>query len=96
MSLTKQLHAVRAATTHVQAARHELAVPAHSLLSRGHRYPLTTVGMAAGAGFVLGQLNMHPLRVPGLGALLSGTAAEVVGQAVRLVAEFAQGDADPS
>jgi len=96
MSLIKQLHAVREAKGRAQDARGELAVPAQALLARGQRYPLTTVGMAAGAGFVLGQLNVHPLRVPGLGALLSGTAAEVVGQAVRLVAEFAQDHSDLS
>lgn len=94
MSLFKQLQAVRSAQTRSQQARHELAVPAQALLSRGRRYPLTTVGMAAGAGFVLGQLNVHPLRVPGLGALLSGTAAELVGQATRLLAEFAQDNFD--
>ncbi|QNK03448.1 hypothetical protein [Dyella telluris] len=96
MSLIKQLHAVREAQDRAQNARGELAVPAQALLSRGQRYPLTTVGMAAGAGFVLGQLNVHPLRVPGLGALLSGTAAEVVGQAMRLVADFAQEHSDLS
>jgi hypothetical protein len=96
MSLIKQLQAVRAAQAHAVEARHELAVPAQALLSRGQRHPLVTVGVAAGAGFVLGQLNVHPLRVPGLGALLSGTAAELVGQGVRLVAEFAQGNFDPS
>ena len=90
MSLAKQLHAVRTAKQRAQEARHELAVPAQALLSRGQRYPLTTVGAAAGAGFVLGQLNVHPLHVPGLGALMSGTAAEVVGQVTRLLADFAQ------
>jgi|GEM_PF-560099 len=90
MSLIQQMHAVREAKDRAQAAREELAVPAQALLERGQRHPLTTVGMAAGAGFVLGQLNVHPLRVPGLGALLSGTAAEVVGQAMRLVVEFSQ------
>jgi hypothetical protein len=94
MSLIKHLHAVREAQGRAQEAREALGVPARALLARGERYPLTTVGMAAGAGFVLGQLNVHPLRVPGLGALLSGTAAEVVGQAVRLVAEFAQDTSD--
>lgn len=94
MSLFKQLQAVRSAQRRSQQARHELAVPAQALLSRGRRYPLTTVGMAAGAGFVLGQLNVHPLRVPGLGALLGGTAAELVGQAARLMAEFAQDNFD--
>lgn len=96
MSLVKQLQAVRSAQTRSQQARQELAVPAQALLSRGQRYPLTTVGMAAGAGFVLGQLNVHPLRVPGLGALLSGTVAELVGQATRLLAEFAQDNFDLS
>lgn len=96
MSLIKQLHAVREAKARAQDARGELAVPAQALLSRGQRYPLTTVGVAAGAGFVLGRLNVHPLRVPGLGALLSGTAAEIVGQAVRMVAEFAQDHSDLS
>ncbi|MBV8157545.1 MAG: hypothetical protein JO278_07810 [Dyella sp.] len=96
MSLFKQLQAVRNAQTRSRQARHELAVSAQALLSRGQRYPLTTVGMAAGAGFVLGQLNVHPLRVPGLGALLGGTAAELVGQAARLLAEFAQDQFDLS
>lgn len=90
MSLIKQMHAVREAKGRAQEARAAVAVPAQALLQRGQRHPLTTVGMATGAGFVLGQLNVHPLRVPGLGALLSGTAAEVVGQAMRLVAEFSQ------
>jgi len=96
MSLTKRLHAVRVAKDQAQDARHALAEPAHALLSRGQRYPLATVGVAAGAGFVLGQLNVHPLRVPGMSALLGGTAAEVMGQAARLVAEFAQGSLDLS
>lgn len=90
MSLIKQVQAVQAAKERAQQARHELTTPAQALLLRGERYPLTTMGIAAGAGFVLGKLNVHPLRVPGLGALLSGTAAEVVGQAMNLVAEFSQ------
>lgn len=94
MSLIQQLREVREAKSRAQAAREELAVPAQALLARGQRYPLTTVGIATGAGFVLGKLNVHPLRVPGLGALLSGTAAEVVGQAMRLVAEFSQDTSD--
>ncbi len=96
MSLFKQLQAVRMAQVRSQEARHELAVPAQALLARGYRYPLTTVGAAAGGGFVLGQLDVHPLRVPGLGALLSGTAAELVGQGARLLAEFAQDSFDPT
>ncbi|MFC4525579.1 hypothetical protein ISN76_00240 [Dyella halodurans] len=96
MSIFKQLQAVRVAQARSQQARQELAVPAQALLARGQGHPLATVGVAAGAGFVLGQLNVHPLRVPGLGALLSGTVAEVVAQAARLLAEFTAGGFDPS
>lgn len=96
MIIFEQLHAVRAAQARAHQARQELAAPAQALLSRGQRNPLVTVGVAAGAGFVLGQLNVHPLRVPGLGALLSGTVAEVVAQAARLIAEFSEGGFDPS
>jgi hypothetical protein len=94
VSLIKQLKSVREAQLRAQLAREELAVPAHALLARGQRYPLTTMGLATGAGFVMGTLNVHPLRVPGLGSLLSGTVAEVVGQGVRLAAEFAQDTSD--
>ncbi len=47
--------------------------------------------MAAGTGFVLGRLDVHPLRVPGLGSVLSGGFAQVVAQAVSLVAELGVG-----
>jgi hypothetical protein len=98
MNLFKHIARVRAAQARMELARDAIAEPAAALLARSERHPLTTVGAAAGAGFVLGQLNVHPLRVPGLGALLSGTAAEVVAQATRLIAEFAsRGDlADPA
>jgi hypothetical protein len=88
MSLFRQIGKVRAARARVAAHRAELATPAAALLARGHRYPLTTVGAAAGAGFVLGRLNVHPLRVPGLGALLSGGLAEAVAHGTRLIAEL--------
>jgi hypothetical protein len=61
------------------------------LLARGHAHPLTTVGGAAGAGFVLGRLNVHPLRIPGLGSLLGGGLAEAVAYGTRLVAELGPG-----
>ncbi|MFC4765465.1 hypothetical protein [Dyella koreensis] len=96
MSVFKHLHAVRAARADVIEARQRVAEPAGALLDRGRRHPLGTVSVAAGLGFVLGQLNVHPLRVPGLGALLSGSAAEVVMQAARLVREFSEGGFDAS
>lgn len=96
MSLFKHLRAVREARKRVDGARQALAEPAGALRARGRRHPLGTVSVAAGLGFVLGQLNVHPLRIPGLGALLNGTVAELVTQAVRLVADFSEGGFDPS
>jgi hypothetical protein len=97
MSLFKQLAKVRAAQSEMQLARCELSAPAAQLLARGQRYPLTTVGAAASAGLVLGRLNVHPLRIPGLGSLLSGGLAETVAYGARLVSElgsFGSGGAD--
>jgi hypothetical protein len=84
MSLFKQLAKVRSAQLDMQLARSEFSAPATALLVRGQRYPLTTVGIAAGTGLVLGRLNIHPLRVPGLGSLLGGGVAEVVSHGMRL------------
>jgi hypothetical protein len=88
MSVLDQLAKVQVAQLRMSAARHELSTPAAALLARGHAYPLTTVGAAAGAGFVLGSLNVHPLRVPGLGPLLSGGLAEAVAFGTRLITEL--------
>jgi hypothetical protein len=90
MSIFKKVAKVREAQARMSLAR------------ESERYPLLTVGAAAGAGVVLGRLNIHPLRIPGLGPLLSGTAAEIVAQVTRMIAEFAShagdtmvdGDAD--
>jgi hypothetical protein len=87
MSLLKQNARVQAARVHVRAARHELSTPAAALLARGREHPLATVGAAAGAGFVLGSLNVPPLRVPGLVSLLGGGLAEAVAYGTRLLAE---------
>ncbi|HEX7817570.1 hypothetical protein [Dyella sp.] len=90
MSIFKNMAKVREAKTRVVLARTEAAEPTAALLARGERFPLTTVGAAAGAGFVLGRLNIHPLRVPGLGSLLSGTVAEIVAQATRMIVDFVE------
>ncbi|MHB1058499.1 MAG: hypothetical protein ACYC0F_11550 [Rhodanobacter sp.] len=88
MSVMKQVAKVKEAQLRVSAMRHELSEPAAALLARGRKYPLTTVGTAAGAGFVLGSLDVHPMRIPGLGSLLGGGMAEAVAYATRLVAEL--------
>jgi hypothetical protein len=64
MSVFKKIENVKKARERVAAHRDELATPAAALLQRGYRHPLTTVGTAAGAGFVLGSLGVGPLRVP--------------------------------
>ena len=88
MSLFKQMKRVRSARERVATHRNEVSVPAAALLERGYRHPLTTVGTAAGAGFVLGALGVGPLRVPGLASMLSGGLAEIVAQGTRLIAEM--------
>jgi hypothetical protein len=92
MSLFGKIGKVRAAQARVAAHRTELAVPAAALLARGERHPLLVLGAAGGAGFVLGSLDVHPLRVPGLGPLLRGGFAEVVAHGARLLAEVAAGN----
>lgn len=96
MSLFKQLKRVDRARQRVAHHREEMAVPAAALLERGYRHPLTTVGAAAGAGFVLGSLGVGPLRVPGLMTTISAGLAEIVAYGTRLIAEMgvmADGDA---
>lgn len=91
MSLFAKIGKVRAAQARVAIHRAELAAPAASLLARGHRHPLTVLGIAGGAGFVLGGFDMQPLRVPGVGPLLRGGLAEAVAQGLRLVTELGVG-----
>jgi hypothetical protein len=88
MSIFGQLAQVRSAQLRTAAARQTLRLPVTALLRRGHNYPLSAVGTAAGAGLLLGSLNVHPLRVPGLGPLLSGGLADAVAFGARLIAEL--------
>lgn len=90
MSLFTQRARVRVARAEMDLARKEFSAPASALLTRGQKNPLTTVGAAAGAGFVLGTFNVHPLRVPGLSSLLGGGLAEVVAHGTRLIAELGE------
>lgn len=88
MSLFKQLEIVRVARQRVARHRDEVAVPAAMLLERGYQHPLTTVGAAAGAGFVLGTLGVGPLRVPGLVSTVSAGLAQIMAYGTRLIAEM--------
>ncbi|MCP1372857.1 hypothetical protein [Dyella lutea] len=87
MSVTRRLAKVRLAQAEVRAARAELGEPAHALLQRVRDYPVASVSVAAGAGVVLGQLDVHPLRVPGVGSLLGSGLLPLLTQGVRLLVE---------
>jgi hypothetical protein len=88
MTIFRRLAAVRRAQQRVAVARSEWDGAATVLLARSVAHPLTTVGVATGAGAVLGGLHVRPLRVPGLGALLSGGVADTVAFVMRLFVEF--------
>jgi hypothetical protein len=96
MGLFRQLAKVEQARRRVARHRSEMAVPAAALLERGQQHPLTAVGAAAGAGFVLGSLGVGPLRVPGLLTAVTTGAAEIVAYGTRLVAEMGMMDPGPS
>jgi hypothetical protein len=94
MGLFKQLEKVRKARDRVALHRNEVATPAASLLARGYRHPLTTVGTAAGAGFALGILGVGALRVPGMASMISTGLADIVAHGTRLIAELGMDDSD--
>lgn len=87
MSLSRKLAEVRLAQARVRQARTDVGVPVDALLGRVREYPLTSVGAVAGAGVVMAQLDVHPLRVPGVGGLFSSGMLELVAQGVRLLAD---------
>jgi hypothetical protein len=94
MGLFKQIEKVRQARERVAIHRNELATPAAALLARGHRHPLTTVGAAAGAGFVLGSMGIGALRVPGLASMVTTGVADIVAHGTRLIAELGMDESD--
>lgn len=89
MSVFKQLARVRVAQLRMAATRQQVGQPATALLARAREYPLATIGIAAGAGFALGSLDVHPLRVPGMASLLSGGVAGGIAHGSRWLAELA-------
>ena len=87
MKLFAEVAEVKLAQAHVRAARAELGQPVTALFERSDRHPLGTVSVAAGVGFALGSLNLHPLRVPGVGPLLGGGLADAAAFATRWLVE---------
>ncbi|GLQ97912.1 hypothetical protein [Dyella mobilis] len=94
MGLFKQIEKVRKARDRVAVHRNEVATPAAALLARGHRHPLTTMGVAAGAGVVLGSMGVGALRVPGLASMISTSVADIVAHGTRLIAELGMDESD--
>jgi hypothetical protein len=92
MSMFGQRARVAAAQRRMSEARAAVVVPASARLARGEQHPLLILGTAAGAGFAMGRMNVHPLRVPGLGSLLGGVMAEAAALGASLLASSA-GDA---
>ena len=88
MSIVGKLSVVRQAQLRADAARNEWNGATGALLARGVAHPLTSVGIAAGTGVVLGGLNVRPWRVPGLGMLLSGGLGDLTAIAMRLFDDF--------
>jgi hypothetical protein len=76
MSMFGERARVLAAQTRVREARKAVAQPASALLARGERHPWLILGMAAGAGFLMGRSRVHPLRVPGIGSLVGALVSE--------------------
>lgn len=91
MNLLQRRARVKAAQLRMHAATQAVSAPAAALLARAHRHPLGTLGLAGGVGVVLGRLNVHPLRVPGVGAVFGGGMADAVAYGTRLLADLAQG-----
>lgn len=87
MKIARQLAQVRLAQAEVRAARAGVGMPVDALLGRVRNHPFTSMGVAAGAGVAMAQMDFHPLRVPGVGGLLGGGVLELVGYGMRLLAD---------
>jgi hypothetical protein len=86
MKIMRNIAAVKTAQARMAIARVEATEPAAALISKGYEHPLTVMGMAAGAGFLLSQVDISPARVPGVSSVLAGGIAEVVGKVVMMAA----------
>ncbi|HET7359176.1 MAG TPA: hypothetical protein VFJ04_03430 [Rhodanobacteraceae bacterium] len=96
MTIWRRRTEVRLAQARVARARGQLAPPASALLRRARRRPLLWVGVAAGAGYMLGRLAVRPWRIPGLFAVLGGEVLALSGKAVALAREWQAGTGTPS
>jgi len=83
---------VTEARARVVAAREETVRPAAALIARGYEHPLTVVGVAAGAGFLLSNVKLNPLAVPGVSGIVAGGAADLIARGLSIAAGSFLGD----
>lgn len=92
MSIFKSMAKVTAARARVEAAREETVRPAAALIARGYEHPLTVVGLAAGTGFLLSNIKLNPLAVPGMSGVVAGGVADLIARGVSVAAGSFLGD----
>jgi hypothetical protein len=86
MGIFASMGKVTAAKARVKIARTEVVDPAAALIARGYEHPLSVLGVAAGAGFLLSNIKINPLAVPGVSGAVAGGTADIVGQIVSVAA----------
>ncbi|SEO33086.1 hypothetical protein SAMN02800692_0267 [Luteibacter sp. UNC138MFCol5.1] len=92
MGIFRSIANVTEARARVVAAREETVRPAAALIARGYEHPLTVVGVAAGAGFLLSNVKLNPLAVPGVSGIVAGGAADLIARGVSIAAGSFLGD----
>ncbi|BBD78715.1 hypothetical protein [Aerosticca soli] len=96
MNLFARHARVREAQARLRLARREVQEPVAALLVRGYTYPLTTLGVAAGVGFVAGCVGggrAAPARAAA--PLLRGGLFELLLQGARWFATTLEDDDTP-
>ncbi|SEW24891.1 hypothetical protein [Luteibacter sp. 329MFSha] len=92
MGIFRSIANVNEARARVVAAREETVRPAAALIARGYEHPLTVVGVAAGAGFLLSNVKLNPLAVPGVSGIVAGGAADLIARGLSIAAGSFLGD----
>ncbi|MDR6937408.1 hypothetical protein [Luteibacter sp. 3190] len=92
MGIFRSIANVTEARARVVAAREETVRPAAALIARGYEHPLTVVGVAAGAGFLLSNVKLNPLAVPGVSGIVAGGAADLIARGLSIAAGSFLGD----
>ncbi|SFW70087.1 MULTISPECIES: hypothetical protein [Luteibacter] len=92
MGIFSSMAKVRAAQLRVAVAREETVRPAAALIARGYEHPLTVLGVAAGSGFLLSNIKLNPMAVPGVSGLVAGGVADLVARAASIAAGTFFGD----